>query len=132
MEMTMPRLREPYFVSSALAVARATGLAQRKRIDRFTFEYDITATIEAATQAEAEAKLLAEPTLLDFTDFGDFDVSFRAGGSDTYIRIHSDDSHGCAPVALAGASAERRNKRRDTESWEPLSVIHVILTDKRA
>jgi hypothetical protein len=46
------------------------GLAQRKRIDRFIFEYDITATIEAATQAEAEAKLLAEPALLDFSDPG--------------------------------------------------------------
>ena len=37
---------------------------------RFVFEYDITATIDAATQAEAEAKLLAEPALLDFTDPG--------------------------------------------------------------
>jgi len=46
------------------------GLAQRTRIDRFIFEYDITATIDAATQAEAEAKLLAEPALLDFTDPG--------------------------------------------------------------
>ncbi len=73
---------------------------------RFVFEYDITATIDAETQAEAEAKLLAEPALLDFSDFDDFDVSFRAGRSDNYIRIHSDDS------------------------WEPLSVIHVILTDK--
>jgi len=73
---------------------------------RFTFEYDITATIDAATQAEAEAKLLAEPTLLDLTDFDDVDVSFRAGRSDNYIRVHSDNS------------------------VEPLSVIHVILTDK--
>ena len=73
---------------------------------RFIFEYDITATIDAATQAEAEAKLLAEPTLLDFSDFDGFDVSFRAGGSDNYIRVHSDNG------------------------WEPLSVIDVILTDK--
>jgi hypothetical protein len=73
---------------------------------RFTFEYDITATIDAATQAEAEAKLLAEPTLLDLTDFDGFDVSFRAGRSDSYIRVDSDNS------------------------VEPLSVIHVILTDK--
>jgi hypothetical protein len=101
-----------------------------KTMPRFVFEYDITATIDAETQAEAEAKLLAEPALLDFSDFDDFDVSFRAGRSDNYIRVHSDDSPSCAPVALAGASAERRNKRRDTKSWEPLSVIHVILTDK--
>ena len=100
-----PRLRE----------CNRAGLAQRTRIDRFIFEYDITATIEAATQAEAEAKLLAEPALLDFSDFDDFDVSFRAGRSDNYIRVHP----GCA-------------QRRDTKSWEPLSVIHVILTDKRA
>jgi hypothetical protein len=80
---------------------------------RFVFEYDITATIDAETQAEAEAKLLAEPALLDFSDFDDFDVSFRAGRSDNYIRVHP----GCA-------------QRRDTKSWEPLSVIHVILTDK--
>jgi hypothetical protein len=73
---------------------------------RFIFEYDITATIDAATQAEAEEKLLAEPTLLDFTDFHDFDVSFRAGWSDNHIRVHSDNS------------------------WEPSSVSHVILTDK--
>ena len=113
-----PRLRE----------CNRAGLAQRTRIDRFIFEYDITATIEAATQAEAEAKLLAEPALLDFSDFDDFDVSFRAGRSDNYIRVHP----GCASTCERRATEDRCAQRRDTKSWEPLSVIHVILTDKRA
>jgi len=72
MEKTMPRLREHLFVTSALAGALATGLAQRKRINRFTFASDESGLIliDAETQAEAEAKLLAEPALLDLTDPG--------------------------------------------------------------
>jgi len=62
--------------------------------------------IEAQTQAEAEAKLLAEPGLIGVSNIDDFDVSFRAEVSDRYFRPHSDN----------------------TVQW--ITVIQVILTDK--
>ena len=65
-----------------------------KTMPRFTFEYDITATIDAATQAEAEAKLLAEPALLDFTDPGCASPRLRTTQSQ-----------------LSAASAEKTNRR---------------------
>ena len=76
----MPRLREHLFVTSALAVALATELAQRKRINRFTFASDESGLIliDAATQAEAEAKLLAEPSLIGVSNIRDFAISFRS------------------------------------------------------
>ena len=63
--------------------------------------------IDADTQAEAEAKLLAEPALIGVSNIDDFDVSFRAEASDRYFRVRSDDS------------------------IEWLTVIQIILTDKK-
>ena len=62
--------------------------------------------IDAETQAEAEAKLLAEPGLIGVSNIDDFAVSFRAEVSDRYFRPQGDN----------------------TMKW--LTVIQVILTDK--
>ena len=63
--------------------------------------------IDAETQAEAEAKLLAEPGLIRVSTIDDFDVSFRAEVSDRYFRPQSDT----------------------TIKW--LTVIQVILSRKK-
>ncbi len=63
--------------------------------------------IDAETQAEAEAKLLAEPDLICVSNIENFNVSFRAEVSDRYFRVRSDD----------------------TTEW--LTVIQIILTDKK-
>ena len=47
--------------------------------------------IDATTQAEAEAKLLAEPGLIGISNIRDFDISFRAKVSDRYVRPQSDN-----------------------------------------
>jgi hypothetical protein len=48
--------------------------------------------IEAETQAEAEAKILAEPRLVGLSTIDGFDLSFRTEVSDRYFRAHQDDS----------------------------------------
>jgi hypothetical protein len=63
--------------------------------------------IDAETQAEAEAKLLAEPGLIGVSNIDDFDVSFRAEVSDRYFHPQGDN----------------------TIKW--LTVIQVILTHKK-
>jgi hypothetical protein len=42
------------------------------------------------TQAEAEAKLLAEPSLIGVSNIHDFKVSFRANASERHVRPRSD------------------------------------------
>jgi hypothetical protein len=63
--------------------------------------------IEAETQAEAEAKILAEPRLVGLSTIDGFDVSFRSGVSDRHFRVCKDDS------------------------MEWLTVTQVILTERR-
>lgn len=63
--------------------------------------------IDAETQAEAEAKLLAEPGLIGVSNIDGFDISFRAEVSDRYFHPQSDN----------------------TIKW--LTVIQVILTCKK-
>ena len=63
--------------------------------------------IDAETQAEAEAKLLAEPGLIGISNIDGFDMSFRPEVSDRYFHPQSDN----------------------TIKW--LTVIQVILTHKK-
>jgi hypothetical protein len=66
---------------------------------KFTFASDESGLIliDAETQAEAEAKLLAEPSLIGVSNIRDFEVSFRsfhpsfrAPVPDRHARSHSD------------------------------------------
>jgi len=48
--------------------------------------------IDAETQAEAQAKLLAEPGLIGVRNIDDFDLLFRTEVSDRYFHIESDNT----------------------------------------
>lgn len=50
------------------------------------------ARVEAETQPEAEAKILADPRLVGLSTIDGFDLSFRAEVSDRYFRVHSDNT----------------------------------------
>ena len=60
---------------------------------KFYFASDCSGIIliDADTQAEAEAKLLAAPDLIGVRNIDDFDISFRAKVSEPYVRPPRDN-----------------------------------------